>query len=169
MKSVLVSVTLVGATLALAAGAGIEEGCRGRGWMMSNNNRKVRFEIEVKKVTREARFEVGGSAKFRSEFRDGERNVAVAAGFLRCARFARSKNVAEFAGEATMYRSVNGKVVHEAKGYLLVVATDKRAPNATTGNRDVIRYKFVPRERGETLEVTGEVIDGDVQVYEKRL
>jgi len=169
MKSVLVSVTLVGATLALAAGAATEQGCRGRGWMMSNNSRKVRFEIEVKKVIREGRFEVGGSAKFRSEFRDGNRNVAVSAGFLRCARFSKNQNVAEFAGEATMYRSVDGKVVHEAKGYLLVVATDKRAPNATTGNRDVIRYKFVPRERGETLAVTGEVIDGDLLVYEKRI
>ena len=168
MKSVLVSLSLVTATFALAAGA-TEAGCKGRGWMMSNNNRRVRFEIEVKKVTREARFEVGGSAKFRSEFRDGDHNVAVAVGFLKCARFSKNQNVAEFAGEATMYRSVDGKVVLEKKGYLLVVATDRRAPNATTGNRDLIRFKFVPKEQGETIEVTGEVIDGDVVVYERNL
>ncbi|MEI7576524.1 MAG: hypothetical protein WCK51_06495 [Armatimonadota bacterium] len=168
MKSVLVSLSLVTATIALAAGA-TEAGCRGRGWMMSNNNRKVRFEIEVKKVTREGRFEVGGSAKFRSEFRDGDHNVAVTVGFLKCARFAKGQNVAEFAGEATMYRSVDGKVVSDPKGYLFVVASDRRAPNATTGNRDLIRFKFVPREKGETIEVTGEVIDGDVVVYEKNL
>jgi hypothetical protein len=169
MKSVLVSVTLVGATLALAVAAGSEQGCRGRGWMMSNNNRKVRFEIEVKKVVREAKTEIGGSAKFRTEFRDGGHEVAVAAGFLKCARFAKNQNVAEFAGEATMYRSVDRKVVLEARGYLFVVATDRRAPNVTTGNRDLIRFKFVPRERGETIEVTGEVIDGDLVVYEKNL
>ena len=66
-----------------------------------------------------------------------------------------------------MYRSVDGKVVAEAKGYVLVVATDRRAPRVNTGNRDVIRFRFVPKERGEGLDVTGEVIDGDISVYEE--
>ena len=166
MKTTFVSGLAGLSMLALAAGTTVI-GAKGQGWMQANGGRRVRFEIDSKKVTAGERVEIGGFAKFRSEFRDGNRNIAVATGFLKCVRFAKSNNVAEFAGEGTMYRSVDGKVVAEAKGYVLVVATDRRAPRVTTGNRDVIRFRFVPKERGEGLDVTGEVIDGDISVYQE--
>lgn len=137
--------------------------------MVSNNNRRVRFEIEVKKVTREGRFEVGGRANFRTEYREGDQNIVVELGMPKCQRLGKNGNVAEFGGEAKFHRIVNGKAAEPVPGMLVVVATDRKEPGQKEKPKDLIRFKFTPRAGGNPIEVTGEVIDGDVSVSEKSL
>ncbi len=167
MKSVLVSTVFVASTLALAAGGTTEVGGKGRGWMVSNNNRRVRFEIEVRKVTREGKSEVGGKANFRSEYRDGEQNIVVELGMPKCQRFGKNGNVAEFGGEAVYHRNVNKKPGDRIQGNLVVVATDRKEPGQREKPQDMIRFRFTPKSGGSPIEIAGEVIDGDVSVYEK--
>lgn len=168
MKSLLVSATVL-VTAAVLAFAATEVGCKGKGWMISNNNRRVRFEIEVKKVTREARFEVGGKANFRSEYREGDNTIVVELGMPKCSRFSKNGKVAEFGGNAVFERIVNRKQVERQEGTLVIVATDRKEPGQKEKPQDIIRFRFTPRNGGNPLEITGEVVDGDVSVYEKSL
>lgn len=172
MRKIAISIAIVAAGIAVAAT--IIVGAKGTGGIVNTAGVKWGFASDVKKMTTDTSNEVriGGYFNVRREFRDGAHNMLVVVKMPKAERFEAGNELrgAKFSGRAVRILSRDGVVVREDHGVMAVSVHDRREPNGTSVERDLISFTYRPNAgspNNEGISFSGAVYWGDIDVYRR--
>lgn len=165
MKKLLI-VAAAGCVAAIALAAVTVIGAKGQGGALNAIGQRAEFNIDAKKSRDgDGHVIVGGFAKFISFAGTNTNPISHGITVPLVRTLAKSGNVCQFAGPASMVVREGAHVV-TVHGVCTFNVTDRRSP-LHPGDPDLIRVRFVQATTNHVYEWGGAVNRGDIEVYER--
>lgn len=141
-------------------------GAKGTGGVVDSVGTKYGFAMDAKKATNGDVVRITGYCRVRREYRDGDHNFLVEISMVPD-ELGKVENKVTMAGPARRIIKRDGVVIREDRGRMPVTVVDRRNPTTSTGEPDLMSFKYVLPNGVPAVQFNGRAYWGDILVYRR--